>query len=507
MSGNFESTILGVKKPKDDKPLTMVEADEWIRCASDFWYFATNYCYVTGPKGKILFEPREYQTDMMDVVINNLFTVLNAPRQCGKSATLALYCLWSIIFTPNFTVGVTSFTNANVVDLIRRCKYSMEHLPDFLKPPVKIYNQKEIILTNNSIIYGQVTSENALRGRTNQLVLCDEFSYVNQGVAEEFYTALLPSLTAAGDKSNTRVIFCSTPNGSSGLYAQLAFGAMSGTNGFSYHQVDYTKIDGRTPQFYEDMERKLGKNRVLSEYMCQFVSDKGTLVNSRTIEAIQTKEPELSLGDLNLFTTNLLNRKIMIACDVSDGIGQDFHAMQIFDIDTLEQIGEYQNNVMSQSYYTKEIIKAITYLFQNGASEIYYTVENNGTGSGVIRLLENSDDPYLQKAMFVSDINGKKAGVVMSKSSKEKACALLKDLVEMGKLKINSEKLKVQLKFFVKSGNTFKAESGTHDDLVMACVLLMLLMDILVNYEDSIYDAVSEIDSNLDDDGDWGIHF
>lgn len=506
MSGNFEQSMISVKKPKDDKPLTKKEADEWVKCASDFWYFATTYCYVAGPKGKILFEPRGYQIDMLDCVMRELHSVLCAPRQCGKSATFALYCLWNIIFTPDFTVGITSFTNANVVDLIRRCKYSMEALPDFLKPPVKVYNTKEIILTNNSIIYGQVTSENALRGRTNQLVLCDEFSYVNQAVAEEFYTALMPSLTADGENSKTRVIFCSTPNGSSGLYAQLAYGAMAGNNGFSYHQVDHTRIEGRSPEFYAAMEKKLGKNRVLSEYMCHFISDKGTLVNSRSIEAIKTSEPTQSLGDLDLFTDSFSNRKIMIACDVSDGIGQDSHAMQIFDVDTLEQIGEYSNNVMSQSYYAKEIIKAIKYFYSNGASEVYYTVENNGTGAGVIRLLENSVDPYLQKATFLSDIDGNKAGIVMTKTSKAKGCALFKDLVEMTRLKIHSEKLKVQMKFFIKSGSTFKAESGTHDDLVMACILMMLMMDILSNYEDSVFEVVSEIDDSLDGE-DWGIFF
>jgi hypothetical protein len=194
----------------------------------------------------------------------------------------------------------------------------------------------------------------------------------------------------------------------------------------------------------------------------------------------------------------------MIACDVSDGIGQDSHAFNCFDVDSLEQLAEYSNNVMSQSYYAKEIIKAITYFYKQGAKDVYYTVENNGTGSGVIRLLEASEDPYLRMATFVSDIEGKKSGIVMSKSSKAKGCALLKDLIEMGKLKIYSEKLKVQLKFFVKTGSTFKAETGTHDDLVMSCVLMMLLMDILANYEDNIYDVVSEIDDSLDDE-EWGI--
>ena len=69
-----------VKKPHHDKPLTPDELDEWMKCRNDFWHFATNHCQVLGPKGMTYFEPREYQVEMLSVIDNNRWTVVNAPR-------------------------------------------------------------------------------------------------------------------------------------------------------------------------------------------------------------------------------------------------------------------------------------------------------------------------------------------------------------------------------------------------------------------------------------------
>ena len=73
-----------VKKPQHDRELTEWEAQEWIKCSLDPWYFWTTYCYVVGPKGKTLFEPRDYQIEMIDVILDNRFVIINAPRQTGK---------------------------------------------------------------------------------------------------------------------------------------------------------------------------------------------------------------------------------------------------------------------------------------------------------------------------------------------------------------------------------------------------------------------------------------
>ncbi|WGH49867.1 DNA terminase packaging enzyme large subunit [Alishewanella phage vB_AspM_Slickus01] len=495
---------IAIKKMADDRALTAEESIEWLKCASDKDYWMRNYVYVQSESGRTLFTPRPYQTRIIKLAEDYRFNIIMSGRQTGKTATLAVDLMHDVIFNSDYRIGFTSYTDTNTQDVRERVGYIYESLPTWMKPPVKLYNQKIIRFSNKSSIQFQVTSMKTFRGKSLNRIIVDELAHVEEKIAEAFMTALLPSITGGGTVAKTRLTIISTPAGTSGTFAHYWYGAISKSNGFGNTLVEYDEIPNRGVEFERDMLTKMSKNKFDQEYRCIMISDKGTLVNSRTIEAIRDREPDLILGDLSLYTTQFANRKIMIACDVSDGIGQDSHAMQIFDVDTLEQIGEYSNNMMSQTFYTKEIIKAITYMFQQGAEEIYYTVENNGTGSGVIRLLENSNNSYLQKATFVSDIDGKKSGMVMSKSSKERACSLFKDLVEMHKLKINSTKLKTQMKFFVKVGATFKAESGTHDDLVMACVLMMLLMDVLSNYEESMYDVVSELDESPDDD-DWGI--
>lgn len=438
---------------------------------------------------------------------DHLFAVTRSYILTHNTVTLALYALHCAIFQAGFVVGITSFKNKNVVDVMSRVRLTYEKLPMFLKPVVTLYNRFTIEFASKSTIYGEVTSEGALRGRTNNLAIIDEFAFVKPSIAEEFYTSLLPSLTADGEESSTKAIFISTPNGSSGLYAQLAFGAMAGKNGFKYHKVDHNRIPGRSEAFRQKMIDKMGRNRYEQEYEGAFLSDKGTLVNSRVIESIKTKDPEWVYGDIRFFRTDLSGRKLAMACDVSEGIGKDSHAFQVFDLETLEQVAEYENNDMSQTYYAKQIIKGIDKLFELGADEVYYTVENNGVGTGVLRLLENSQSEALERATMISDADGKRTGLKTTGPTKKQSCADLKDLIEMDKMKINSELLKVQLKFFIKKGNSFAAESGMHDDLVMACVILCNMLNVLSNYEDEVHEHMNEIKIETDDDEVFDIYF
>lgn len=245
----------------------------------------------------------------------------------------------------------------------------------------------------------------------------------------------------------------------------------------------------------------------VTSHNCVFISTKGTLVSSPVIEALPFKEPVRRVGDLSIYVDSLHGRKLGMACDVSDGIEQDSHAFQIVDLDTFEQCAEFKNNNLNQTMYTKVIIKTVKFLFEEGAAEVYYTIENNGLSAGVIRLLENYSDPVFDRAMLISDEGGKRLGMWTSNKSKLKGCMQLKDMIESNILKINSEGFIDELRFFVKAGSSYKAESGTHDDLVMAMVLLMNMLTVLMNYEDKVYDTMSEIDITNNNDEVWGIAF
>jgi hypothetical protein len=75
------------------------------------------------------------------------------------------------------------------------------------------------------------------------------------------------------------------------------------------------------------------------------------------------------------------------------------------------------------------------------------------------------------------------------------ACNKLKTLIESGRMKIRSSSLVSELKTFVAAGVTFAAKPGETDDLVMATVLTVRMLQLLQTYDNSI-------DTQLRDHGD-----
>lgn len=498
-----------VKKPQHDRELTTWEAQEWIKCAQDPWYFFTEYCYVIGPKGKTLFQARDYQIEMIDVIINNRFVIINAPRQTGKTQLMALYSLHEITFTPDITTGITSFKLTNVRDVLKRLKYTYEALPDFLKSPVTIYNASEVAFTNHSAAYGEVTSESALRGKTvTGTAIIDEFAFTEPAVAEEFITSFLPALEAAGEDATTKVVIISTPNSTTGKYAEIVHGAIDGTNGWVYHKVDPTKIPGRTEDWKKQMVRKLGRNRYLQEFEGHFLSDNSSLINSAILEAIEPKDPVTEIGDLRIFVESLRGRVLAIGVDVSEGVGKDNSCFQVIDVGSLEQVAEFANNMFNQNQYFRQILKTLHYFFNEGVSEIYMGVERNGVGNGILRLIENSDDDKLNEVIQINEVNDLgvatgRSGLTTTNKTKMEGCALLKEMVEEEKLTLRSHPLLNELRMFTKQGATFKAERGAKDDRVMALVIVMNMLKQIANYEDNVYDVINEVSLDNSDD-DWG---
>ena len=435
-----------IKKPSDEKPLTEEQKIEWLKCRDDKFYWMRNYVWVQSDLGSCLFTPRDYQSRIINLFDKTLLNIVQSGRQTGKTATLSVDMMHDMIFHKDIRVGFTSYTQTNVDDVRERIGFIYENLPNWMKPPALMFNQKKIVFKHKSSIQFQVTSKKTFRGKSLTYIVIDELAHVEHKIAEEFMGALLPSITGAGTKAKTKLMIISTPVGTSGVFAQLWFDDISGKNGFVYTKVEYEEIPNRGEEFEQSMIKKIGKDLFNQEYRCHMISNKGTLVNSRIIENMSSKAPVDEIGDLRVFVDDLTNRRLMMACDVSEGIGKDSHVIQVFDLDSLEQVAEYENNVMTQTHFSKEIIKTIQHMFESGVEEIYYTVENNGVGNGVLRLLENSQNKYLEMAIMISEEN--KTGLTTTGKTKKESCSQFKDLCESHRLKINSERLITQLKFF-----------------------------------------------------------
>lgn len=498
-----------IKRAHTDNNLTEEQMVEFVKCAEDPFYFIRNYVKVQHPsRGSVLFDMYPFQERFIHEIVTNTRICAMMPRQAGKTATIVAYLLWDAIFFPNRTIGIAAHKGSGAKEFLARVRFAYENLPYWLKPGVLSYNVFDISFDNGSRIISSTTTENTFRGMSMSVIALDEFAFVSPSVADEFFQSLLPALAAGESDPNSsiKLIITSTPNGSEGQFASIWFGAEQGINGFRPVRVYNEEVPGRDEGFKDRMIAGFGggaqgQARWNQEFECQFISTKGTLIDSGRIESIRVSDPLFIWNDVN-FYQEIDGRRLGIAVDVSEGIGQDYSVIQIMDIDSLEQVGQFRDNTISLSDLTRKIIRTLEYLHDKGASELFYTIEANSIGQSIITLLENQDADILEIAELVSTYRSKSLGITMSSRTKPRGCSRFKDLMESDRMTLFSRELVSELRFFVKSGNSFKAESGKTDDLVMSIVLFVLMLEEISAYDDNVSDTMNNLDFSLDSEGD-----
>jgi hypothetical protein len=484
-------------KTKNSK-LTKSQAIEMSKCLADVKYFTREYVRIQNPtKGAIPFDLYDYQERVLDNLTTHKKNVILQPRQSGKSATIVAYLLHKAIFYPDVTIGVAAHKGKGAKEIITRFRYAYENLPMWMKPAVKTYNVFDIEFMNGSKIMSETTTESTYRGMSLTVLYLDEFAFVKPNVQVEFWKSILPTLSAPG----TEIIITSTPNSSEGKYAEVWFKAEQGLNDYLPTRVYNEEVPDRGPEFKEAMLKDMSPIEYAQEYDCAFVSNKGTLIQSEILEAMRPSKPVGTYNKMDIYGS-VKGRRIAVAADVGKGVGQDFSVVQVFDIDTLEQLAEFRRNDQILTDFAKSFVKILKWVKNEGAKELYYTVESNSIGQGVIQLLLNSSDPIFRFAEFVHEYGKGKQGILTSNKSKLKGCTKFKDFLEAGKMKIHSRHLISELKFFVSAGASFKAETGKTDDLVMGVVVFVLLLDQMANFDSDVYDKMNSVEfaSEFDDD-------
>lgn len=94
-------------------------------------------------------------------------------------------------------------------------------------------------------------------------------------------------------------------------------------------------------------------------------------------------------------------------------------------------------------------------------------------------------------------------GIRTTAQTKKIGCAILKRLIEENKIILNDERIIVELMSFISKSNTYKAEDGQHDDLVMSLVFFAWLTrqeyfaDLIEQAQFSYEDAKKPEDDNV----------
>ncbi len=360
---------------------------------------------------------------------------------------------------------------------------------------------------NGSRIVSATTTETTGRGMALSLLYCDEFAFVRPTIAKEFWTAISPTLATGG-----KAIITSTPNSDEDQFALLWKGALKcedefgnptkvGQNGFKAYRSYWKEHPDRDAAWGESMRAQLGEDRFRREIDCEFIINDETLIAPAKLIDLQGQEPLYKTGQVRWYKRPEKNRIYVVALDPSLGTGGDPSAIQIFEANTTEQIGEWRHNrtpIPEQVRILADVCRHINETVQDPQS-IYFSVENNTIGEAALISIAEYGEENIQ-GYFLSEPNGGgsrryRKGFNTSNKPKLAACNKFKTLIETGRMKIRSSSLVSELKTFVAHGVGYAAKPGETDDLVMAALLAVRMMQLLQTYH-------TEMDTAMRDHGD-----
>jgi hypothetical protein len=429
------------------------------------------------------------------------------PRQTGKTTSAGGYLLWYAMFKPDSTILIAAHKYTGAQEIMQRIRYAYELCPDFIRAGCTSYNKGSIEFENGSRIVSQTTTETTGRGMSITLLYCDEFAFVRPTIASEFWTSISPTLSTGG-----KAIITSTPNSDEDQFALIWKGSQKcvdefgnptvlGQNGFKGYQANWWEHPDRDDQWKMEEVGRIGEERFRREHGCEFLIFDETLINSTTLIDLTGTEPVLKQGQVRWYATPKSGSTYIVGLDPSLGTGGDPAAIQILEIPSMKQVGEWQHNktpIQRQVVILQEICQYI-YDCTGSQNDIYYSVENNTLGeAALISIAEIGEESI--KGVFLSE--PKKPGVTRyyrkgfhtTNKSKIAACAKFKSLIENKKLHIHSKNLISELKTFVAMGISFEAKLGETDDLVMSMLLCVRMLQTMQSYD-------SKLDETMRDSG------
>lgn len=450
--------------------------DEYIKCANDPIYFIKEYIYVVHPdRGIVKFDLYPYQEKMIIAYHKNKRVIFLTARQQGKTTISAAYFVWFLLFNDNKTIAILANKQKTADEILSRAKFAYEELPKWLQQGVKGWNKRSIELENGSKAFSAASSSSSIRGSTINILYLDEFAFVPNTQAEDFFTAVYPTLSAGKE---TKVFMTSTPNGYNHFHkfwveAQKTQKSEPGGNGFFPLRVHWYETPGRDQKWYDEQKAVLGELKAAQEIDADFLGSGKTLLNGSTLARLSFDSPLKEFTDQNkglkFYSYPIKNNKYAMTVDVSRGRHLDYSAFTVFDITQFPHTiaATYRNNEISPLLYSS-IVHKIARNYNNA----YLLIEINDIGGQVADTLWN-DLEY--EEMFWSktgDVLGKSGadpypGIRTTKKTKRIGCANLKDMIDQNQVIINDFQMVNELSTFIQKDNgSYEADEGFNDDTV-----------------------------------------
>lgn len=453
-----------LKSSGHKQQFTKEEIEELVKCKKDPVYFIKNYMKIKDVDSHVLvpFEMYDYQEEFLDTCFNNRQVICMMARRNGKTTTVGGLMLWSTIFNSNYTCAILANKEDTAKEILSIFKDAYEGLPKFMQQGVLSWAKESVKFENGSRIIIGTTTATALSGFAVNLLYVDEFSKVQPNVANEFYTSIYPTIASG---KTTKIIITSTPMGLNMFYKMFSE-AEKGENGFVALSYDWSYNPRYDKTWKETTVKALGQREFDQEFGIEFLGSSNTLICGPVLRRLTFITPQISSDDVYIYHAPNPTRKYIICVDVSRGLNLDYSAAVVFDVSEypIRVCATYRSNNISPNIYPS-IIEKIARKY----NDAYVFVEINDNGQQVADILYN-DLEY--ENVLSASFHDSNVGIRTTKSTKRIGCSNLKDLIENDKMIINDFNIKEELSTFVQQKNTYRAEEGRHDDLVMCLVFL-----------------------------------
>lgn len=461
-------------------PFTQEQQDELIKCKNDVVYFAKKYIKIVNvDRGLINFELWPYQEKLLRNFTDNRFVICKFPRQTGKTSCVVAWLLHYILFNKNVNVAILANKGSTAREILGRLQLAYEWLPKWLQQGATVWNKGNIELANGSKVLSAATSSDAVRGYSFNCIFFDEFAFIPNNVAEEFFNSVYPTISS-GQK--TKVFIVSTPNGMNKFY-KMWTDAKNNESDYFPVEVNWWDVPGRDEKWKEQTIRNTSKRQWDQEFNCSFLGSSNTLIEGDVLARLTWEKPVDVSSDetMAIWERPKEGHVYVIAVDVSHGQGLDYSTFHIIDITRIPyvQVARYRSNVISPL-----VLPTLLNRIGQEYNEAYVLLEINDIGSQVAEILHHElgyeniiKTQKKQNGGGHQQVSGGfgggrkvQLGIKTSTATKRIGCSNLKTLVEHNKLIIRDYETIRELTTFVTTAQSFAAEPGTHDDLAMALV-------------------------------------
>ena len=468
-----------LKKAGTELSYTQEQVEEILKCTEDPVYFIKKYVKIVNvDHGLVPFDMWPFQEEMVRKFHENRFCISKMPRQVGKTTTTVGYMLWCVLFQEDYTIGILANKGSLAREILSRLQKAYEYLPIWLQQGIITWNKGSLELQNGSKIYAYATSSAGVRGGSFNLIFLDEFAFVQHNMAQEFFQSTYPVISSG---KTSKVIIVSTPNGLN-LFYKMWTDAIEGRSTYVPVEVHWSMVPGRDDAWKEETIRNTSEEQFRVEFETEFIGSSATLVSGSKLRSLAFFNPIHSEEGLDIYEKPKPGRLYVGTVDCSEGVGHDYSTINIVDVTEVpyKQVAKYRNNKLPLLFFP-----TIIYSLCKQYNEAYALIETNNVGQQVVDILHYDLEYENIYKLEHHHIKGQTIsggfkrntsfGVKTTKSVKKIGCANLKTLVEGNKLIINDFDTIAELNTFVRIKDSYAAEDGSNDDLVMGLVLFSWL--------------------------------